>query len=158
MDVKTARNTFERDVREHAAEFFDTTTPEFRNILALMIQGRILPGKPRTQSMDGGDVYRLRYVRDVKSRTQEELDGFGYRTLATALKDTLKYTAKFRGITDDNTGLAWTHDTMVDVEDDINRIWEPLWVSARHVDWSTSGVTVGIECLRPKTFQFEIPD
>jgi hypothetical protein len=158
MDVKTSRNVFERDVREHAADYFDVTTPEFRNILALMAQGRILPGHPRSQSTDGGDIYRLRYVRDVKSRTQEQLDGFGYRALATALKDTLKYTAKFRGLTDDNTGVIWTHDSMVDVQDDINRVWDSLWVSARHIDWSTAGVSVGIECLRPSTFQIEIPD
>lgn len=158
MDVKTARNIFERDVRERASEYFDAATPEMRNILSLILRGRTKPGQARAQSIEGGDVYRLRYARDAKSRTQEQLDGFGYRTLATALKDTLKYSVKLRGLTDNNTGLIWTPDSLVDVEDDANRVWEKLWVSSRFVNWSTSGVTVSLEALRPKTFVVEIPE
>jgi hypothetical protein len=158
MDTKTAHNIFEIDIKEKAAQFFNLSNPEFANIFGIMLQGRILPGQTRAQSLEGGDLYRLRYLRDLKSRDQDQIDGFGYRMLANVLKDTLHYTTKVRGGSDENTGLIWSVDTQADVEDDTNRVWEKLWISSKVLDWSTSGVVNALTCWRPKTFQPEIPD
>lgn len=69
--------------------------------------------------------------------------------------DTLAYRVTLRGHTDPETGAIWTVDTMVNVQDEICGVNEPLWIAKRTLRFSpTEGSTTQLECWRPGSFPF----
>lgn len=134
-------------------ELFPNT--ELRQIFQLSLPGRRLPKDTKGLSISSGGLYRLRYFRDKDSRSQEQISAAASRMIAQMLKETLKYTVKLKGTTDPFTGKTWGIDCMVDVDDDLARVHEPLWIPNRTFQGERHGVTTTLEMWRPRTFQID---
>jgi prophage tail gpP-like protein len=98
-------------------------------------------------------LYRLLYWRDERAKTQSEIDNSALRAVAERLKDTLRYEVTLRGLVNPDTGYYWAVDTIVDVDDDVAMVHEPLWVASRKFTFDGSKLTTTLECWRPGTFQ-----
>lgn len=122
-----------------------------------MQNARIKPG-PAPEPEEGKPtrpLYRLLYFRDDEARSQEQLACAATRAIAERLKDTLAYRVTLRGHTDPETGAIWTVDTMVNVQDEICGVNEPLWIAKRTLSFSPEeGATTQLECWRPGSFPF----
>jgi len=134
--------------------FADGFNAELGQILtsSAIVSGRV---KPNTiPNAAPGALYRLLYYRDQESRTAEELFVAAKRAIAERLKDTLIYRATVKGHRDPVTGALWSVDTMVNVNDSVARVNEPLWVASRTFQFSRgSGSTTELELWRPESFQ-----
>lgn len=104
--------------------------------------------------LGNGELYRFLYARDDESRNAEQLFAAAKRSVAQRLKDTLVYRCKVRGHRDEKGGGVWAVNTIVQVEDDICNVHEPLWVHSRRFSNSPSeGATTELICWRPEAFQ-----
>lgn len=112
--------------------------------------GRRKPDKPIG---DPGHLYRYLSLKDDKAQTQAQVEAAARRMLAERTKDTLEYTATLRGHTDVTTGAVWTVGTIVQVDDEVARVHEPLWIAKRTLRYDPAGgATTTITCWRPGTF------
>lgn len=119
------------------------------------LSGRI---KPNTTSPGLGQTYRLLHFKDEQSRTQEQLELAALRAIAERLKETLRYTVTLRGHADPVSGAIWSVDTMIQVQDEICGVFEPLWVAERTLSYSQNeGATTTLTAYRPGSFQFIAP-
>lgn len=110
------------------------------------------PGEPA--GLATGLLYRLLYHRDEDSRNQAQLEKAAKRAVAERLKDTLSYRVTLQGHSDPDTGAFWAVNTLVDVQDDITGIREPLWIESRTFTGNLSdGARTELECWRPESFQ-----
>lgn len=98
-------------------------------------------------------LYRLLYFRDDLAKTQEQINASALRAVAERLKDTLVYEVTLRGLTNPETGYFWAYDTIVDVDDEVADIHEPLWVSARRLVFDGKELRTTLTCIRPGSFQ-----
>jgi prophage tail gpP-like protein len=118
-----------------------------------MATGRIQPEKDQPQD---GKLYRLLSFRDTEARTQEQLENAIRRAIADRMKDTLAYRVTVKGHKDPVTDAIWSVDTMVQIEDEIAAVNEPLWIAKRTLrfDRDKGGATTDLECWRPHSFVF----
>lgn len=104
--------------------------------------------------LESGQLYRFLYARDDESRNSEQLLAAAKRSVAQRLKDTLVYRCKIRGHRDEKSGAIWAVNTIVQIDDDICNVHEPLWVHSRRFSNSpTEGATTELVCWRPEAFQ-----
>lgn len=104
--------------------------------------------------LESGQLYRFLYARDDESRNSEQLLAAAKRSVAQRLKDTLVYRCKLRGHRDEKSGAIWAVNTIVQVDDDICNVHEPLWIHSRRFSNSpTEGATTELVCWRPEAFQ-----
>lgn len=116
----------EVDVSEAAFGF----NPEIARIITdAIIPGRRKPGN--STSLGLSQVYRLLSFKDDDARNAEQLTRAAVRAVAERLKDLLVYTCTLQGHTDPKTGAVYTVDTMLDVQDRVARVSEPMWVASR---------------------------
>lgn len=91
------------------------------------------------------------YLHDQESQTLEQLENYARRELAMRQKDSLHVHYVVEG--HENNGVIWCVDTIVDVQDDLLGIHEPLWVLSRTFEKSRdSGTRTILELIRPHTF------
>lgn len=130
---------------------------EFSQIVKAMVAGRRIPKSVVGTEIASGLLYRLRSIRDKRSRTQEEITAAKTRFTATALKASLKYSCSIKGTTTEpyGNGYTWAPDVEVDVDDDLARVHERLWVASREFSGSEQGTQTMLECWRPKSFQID---
>lgn len=124
--------------------------------LARVLQRSTLGGrrKPVDAQPNHALLYRLLYVKDEEARTQEQLEFSARRAIAERLRPTLEYRATIRGHVEPESGAVWSIDTIVQVEDDICGVSEPLWISDRTLSYSAgAGATTEITAIRPGSFQ-----
>jgi prophage tail gpP-like protein len=121
-----------------------------------MFAGRQKPNAGATgEALDAPKVYRLLYFRDEDTRTEEQLERAIRRAVADRMKDTLSYRVTVRGHKDPETDAIWFVDRMVQVEDELCGINEPLWIAKRTLRFDqTNGATTDLECWRPHSFPF----
>lgn len=101
-----------------------------------------------------GELYRFLYARDDESRNSEQLLAAAKRSVAQRLKDTLVYRCRLRGHSDPKSGALWAVNTIVQVDDDVCNVHEPLWVHSRRFSNSPSeGAITELVCWRPEAFQ-----
>lgn len=97
-------------------------------------------------------VLRVMYLHDDESKTQAELDNFVYREMAMCVRRSLsvRYTVEGHGqLLSDGTFVPWCVDSVVDVQDDVGNVHEPLWVLSRRFKKSRSGGTsTDLELIR----------
>lgn len=104
--------------------------------------------------LENGQLYRFLYARDDESRNSDQLLAAAKRSVAQRLKDTLVYRCKLRGHRDEKSGAIWAVNTIVQIDDDICNVHEPLWVHSRRFSNSPSeGATTELICWRPEAFQ-----
>jgi prophage tail gpP-like protein len=71
------------------------------------------------------------------------------RAISDRAKDTLVYTCTMPGHRDRQTGAVYAIDTLVDVNDDIREVHEPLWVIGRKFRYSASeGAVTDLTMIR----------
>jgi prophage tail gpP-like protein len=130
---------------------------EFSKICKAIQVGRRIPKDVVGTEIENAWLYRLRSIRDKRSRTQEEVDAAAARFRATALKASLKYSCTIKGTTTerDGGGYTWAPDIEVDVDDDLARVHERLWVASREFSGSEQGTQTSLECWRPRSFQID---
>lgn len=101
---------------------------------------------------------RVMYLHDDESKTQEELDNFVYREMALRMRQglTVHYTVEGHGqYALDGSFTPWAVDTVVDVQDDIGGVHEPMWVLSRTFNKSRhSGTTTELELIRLYSLEF----
>ena len=149
-DTAGSNSTQEYDINKVVAEFSDELT---RILADSTVSGRRKPGA--SDAIGLGQLYRLLYFRDDEARTQEQLRYSALRAVSERLKNTLQYNCTLKGHVDLVSGAVWSIDTMVQVEDEICRVSEPLWVAERTLKYSSSeGATTDLVCYRPSSFQF----
>lgn len=123
--------------------------PQLQPIMEVGVVGRRKPGDGPTPN---GKLYRLLHHRDEHARTEEDLYNAQCRAISERLRDTLTYTATVRGHVDPESGAVWSVGTMVDVQDAIADVNEPLWIARRTLKYSREGATTDLECWRPGSF------
>ena len=103
------------------------------------------------------------FLHDEESKTPLELEYFLRREIALRARKTLTYRCEVEGHgvspTTGDVGEAstiiWAVDTIVDVDDDISNIHEPLWILSRTFKKSRAGgTTTSLEAIRPHTLEF----
>lgn len=137
----------------------DVLAQEFNDELGRILLETIIPGRRKfgdgqAAKLGFDQLYRLCTFRDTESRTQEQLTNAAKRVIADRLKDTLLYTVTLKGHTDRASGAVWAVDTMVQVDDAICNVHEPLWIASRTLEYSEgAGATTQLTCLRPNSYQ-----
>jgi prophage tail gpP-like protein len=103
------------------------------------------------------------FLHDDESKTIDELTAFVRREMSLRVRKTLTYTCEVEGHAISQTtgkpnegdAYVWTVDTMVNVEDDISNIHEPLYLMARTFIKSRDGGTrTRLELIRPHSIEF----
>ncbi|MEM6792104.1 MAG: hypothetical protein AAF715_31595 [Myxococcota bacterium] len=119
------------------------------------IAGRLFRGRysPDDGPRGGTQVYRLHYLRDDESRSELELSNLAARRMSEHLRHSLEYTVQLQGFTDPETSAVWAVDTMVDVDDDVRGVREPLWVASRSFTYQQGqGAITELKCWRPWSY------
>jgi prophage tail gpP-like protein len=98
-----------------------------------------------------GILYRLLYHRDPDARSQLQVTNNAFRAYSERTKDSLVYTATVKGHRDPFSGALWACNTMVNVNDSVCGIDEPLWIASRKFVYR-NGATTELECWRPEAF------
>lgn len=127
---------------------------EVKRILADAVTvGRREPGI--SGQIPGGQLYRLLYLQDDKvSKTSEHVSHAMMRAIADRMRSTLSYRCTVRGHTNPATGYTWANDTIMDIDDDMARVHEPLWCHAVTFRGSKKeGPLTDLEFLRPWSYQ-----
>lgn len=124
-------------------------TPE---TLAVSVKGRV---KPSPSAPDAtGKLYRLLSIHDQHATTRAQVQAAAFRAIWDRMKDTLTYRATLRGHTDPDTGAIYTIDTIINVQDEVTDVNEPMWVYRRTLRYdSKSGAETDIECWRIGAYQ-----
>lgn len=130
---------------------------EFNRIVSATQTGRRIPKDVVGTEIDSSKLYRLKYFRDKRSRTQEEITAAAVRVAANALKASLVYSCELKGTTTepDGNGYTWAPDAEVDVDDDLARVHERLWIASREFAGGPGGTVTKLECWRPGSFQID---
>ncbi len=136
------------NIVQAAADF----APQLRKTIeSACYSGRRKPGD--LSDLDVGQLYRLMTHRDDESRNADQLERASFRAVGERLKDTLVYTATVQGHIDPTSGAVWSVDTIANVEDEIARVFEPVWIAQRTLNFSPEGgATTDLVCWRPGAF------
>jgi len=101
---------------------------------------------------------RVMYLHDDESKTPDELANFVYREMALKLRQSLTahYTVYGHGQAAlDGSFTPWAVNTIVDVQDDVGGLNEPMWVLSRTFNKSRrGGTTTDLELIRPFSLEF----
>jgi prophage tail gpP-like protein len=128
----------------------DTFGAEFsRIVLASCASGRIKAG---TAGPSDGKLYRLFYQKDDDSKNQDQATALTRRSVSELMKDCLVYTVTLKGFEDPESHAIWAINTIVDVADELNNVFEPLWIVSRKFRYSRQGPVTELECWRKGVF------
>jgi hypothetical protein len=105
-----------------------------RAVTNAIIPGRRKPGN--SASLGNGELYRLLSFKDDDARNAAQLEKAALRAVSERIKDLLTYNCTLRGHRDPKSGALWTVDTMVQCEDRIARVSEPMWIAERTLRFS----------------------
>lgn len=156
QDTKGTSLSKQWDTYELISAFMGSDS-ELAQILAdTCLSGRIKPDSGTKAGLN--QLYRLLSFKDDQARTQEQVELAALRAIAERFKDTLEYTVTLRGHADELTGAIWSVDTIIQVEDEICGVSEPLWVAERTLSYSQKeGASATLKAYRPGSFQFVDP-
>lgn len=92
------------------------------------------------------------YLHDENSKTLEQLEEFTRREMMQRVRKSLTYSATVAGHGQRDGGgnlVPWTVDTVVDVQDEVTGVVEPMWILSRTFQKSRgSGTTTSLEMIR----------
>ena len=131
----------------------DNTTQFSSEIVDIMsgktIVERTLPGTKN----DPLKLYRFHQFKDEQARNVEQLQSSSKRRFSDLAKPLLTYSCTVQGHRDPKSGAIWAVDTMVTVEDEVERVNETMWIHGRTLKWSaSSGATTDLELWLPNLF------
>jgi prophage tail gpP-like protein len=126
---------------------------ELERIFTYGITGSRRKPLDNSETLGEGRLYRLLVLEDEKARGRDQIQAAMRRAIAERLKETLVYTCTVKGHTTPETGAIWSVDTMVNVDDDICDVHEPLWIARRKLKYTKNeGATTELELWRPNAF------
>ncbi len=131
-----------------------SSTRVFDPVIAdILLRGMVQGIWDKSRKWSPGKCYRLLTYRDEASKTTSELEAAAFRSLYERLKEVLVYTCTVQGHTDPETGAVWSIDTMVNVNDEVCRVHEPMWIASRKLKFNaTDGATTDLTMWRPRLF------
>jgi prophage tail gpP-like protein len=149
---------------QHATKAFDlwAISARFRSELGRIladatVSDRWLPGKVANEVIAGA-LYRLLVFRDNDARNEDQIEKAAKRTIAERLKETLQYSVTLKGHVAPESSALYTHDTMINVNDDIADVHEELWVESCKISYtSNGGPRSDLVCWRPESFELDEP-
>lgn len=111
----------------------------FNPEIARIVTNAIIPGRRKpghSASLGNGELYRLLSFKDDDARNQTQLEKAALRAVSERIKDLLVYQCTLRGHRDPKSGAIYSIDTLIQVEDRIARVSEPMWVADRTLRFS----------------------
>lgn len=100
---------------------------------------------------------RVLYLHDEESKTQDQLDRFVHREMSLLLRKSLSVDVVVEGHGQiiEGSFRPWDIDTVVNYEDEISGVFEPLYVLRRTFEKSRSaGTTTHLHLIRLNSIQF----
>lgn len=99
-----------------------------------------------------GFYFRPVYHQDKEAKNDEQVERVAKRILADMVRDTLTYQCTLRGHHDTVTGATYAVDTILQVEDEVERVSEPLWVMSCRRYNEGQGPFTDLQLIRPYTW------
>lgn len=102
--------------------------------------------------------FRPMFLHDDESKTQEQLNAFVKREMSLMYRKALtaRYVVEGHGQTVGDTFVAWTPDTVVDVDDEVSGMFEQLYVLGVGYHKSRgSGTTTSLDLVRLNSIDFD---
>jgi len=102
--------------------------------------------------------FRPMFLHDDESKTQEQLNAFVKREMSLMYRKALtaRYVVEGHGQTDGDAFVAWTPDTVVNVDDEISGMFEQLYVLGVGYHKSRgSGTTTSLDLVRLYSIDFD---
>ncbi len=129
-------------------------SPSLGDVLeSAMWRGRYSDRISRGQRRETARLYRSLNHRDSKAKSTEQLESAMFRAFYERLRESFSYEVTVQGHVSADTGAVWTVDTLVEVHDEVARVFETLWVARRKLSFDeTSGATTTLTCWQPKLF------
>lgn len=124
-------------------------------LAALMSKRAIGTRRKPLDALDAlaGKLYRFSYMRDEKARNAEQLLHSASRAFGERLKDTLVYECTVDGFIEPESGAFWAVDTVVEVNDEVAGVNEPMWIESRTFKKPKDGpATTDLVCWRLGSF------
>lgn len=144
--------SFTLTLKEYAPNVLDDLTSEISDTI---LYERPAPGTPGSKfPVDTKPhFYRLLFHQDEQARNLEQLERVARRLMAERVRETLTYSAALRGHKDPQTGATYSVDTTMDVDDDVCRLHERLWVAQRTLSYKRGqGAQTKLVLWRLNTF------
>lgn len=96
---------------------------------------------------------RPMYLEDTEAQTLEQLEAFLRREMSLHARKAL--TAHYTVAGHVHNGQVWSVDTVVDVDDEISKVREPMWIIGRQFSKSrSSGTSTTLELIRLNSIEF----
>jgi prophage tail gpP-like protein len=102
--------------------------------------------------------FRPMFLHDDESKTQEQLNAFVKREMSLMYRKsmTMRLTVEGHGQTVDDVFVAWTPDTVVDVDDEISGVFEQMYVlGAAYHKSRQGGTTTTLDLIRLNSIDLE---
>lgn len=119
---------------------------------AKLVQLKDGAGKPLAFPLMSTERARPVYLRDDNSRTMADLEAYARREMMERVRKSLSYQVTVYGHGQADGGgnfLPWAVDQVVDVQDEVAGVQEPMWVLSRTFSKSrSSGTTTKLELIR----------
>lgn len=109
---------------------------KYPNVVVLPIRQQLVP---KVSDLSVNYPQKAMFVKDNDSRTIDQLKSFTRKQLSMKQKEYLVASYKMEGHT--QNGYPWAVNTLVDVDDDVLGIHQPLWVFDKTFSKSRSGGT-----------------
>ncbi len=134
----------------------ETNIPKECSEVVGILKGAIYSGRRDPDASGpapGGSLYRLLYHRDDHyGKTHEQIANSQKRAIAERLKSTLTYSCTVRGHINPVTGYTWCNDTILEIDDDMADVHEPLWCHSCVFSNSRQGPTTRMDFVRPWSY------
>lgn len=109
-------------------------------------------GVPVSFSPQRSPTAKPLYLHDENSKTQEQLEEFTRREMMTRVRKSMTWSGSVAGHGQSMDGgplVPWAVDTVVDVQDEVTGVIEPMWVLSRTFTKSRSaGTRTELELIR----------
>lgn len=111
------------------------------------LDGQVTPGK-----LNAFRRAKPLHLFDAEARDPEQLKNFVIREMAHRQKTAISASYEFSG--HGQNGVTWAVDTIVNVEDDVADLHEPMWIDSVSFSKSSgAGTRTHITCIIPWTLQ-----
>lgn len=131
-----------------------------QNIKSRYQQAKVLPFRsqlyPKQRRISQNYSPVAMFLKDDESRNLAQLQCFARKQLSLKQKEylTLSYTVEGFGYQDGNQRFPWAVNTLVDVDDDVFGIHEPMWVLGKSfIKGRDGGTSTELSLIKPFTLE-----
>jgi len=112
------------------------------NAELLAAKARIVDGRRKPSAageLADFQLYRLLYQQESESKKREQLERAATRAFSERFKDTLVYTCSVKGHELPDGGAVYGVNTVLNIQDELTDVNEPMWVASRTLSYSENG-------------------